>query len=256
MLIGFNWVNTHYKDTIWNDPKRYWVRTQKGPNNIICRAWVWKARPWSLDGGWSWCTYSIKSCSLEESFSWRRAGRLSFLAIFPSHLLWIAYFSVYISLYPLSNVHMWIRLSRTDTCPISSYPEWLGVVVKAEEYGPVKCRMLNGSNGSFPFVLSRYSIQRLPFYWPRYFRSFPNCSHIVFALSSRRTSDMPRTESSSTVSQDYFVLVLPILDYNLPQLEPWAPTNKWARATNYWAPQKTIIKNFVNLNLTQDTHLF
>ena len=48
---------------------------------------------------------------------------------------------------------------------------------------------------------------------------------------------MPRTESSSAVSQDYFVLVLPILGHNLPRLGPWAPMNKWARATNYWAPQ-------------------
>ena len=32
---------------------------------------------------------------------------------------------------------------------------------------------------------------------------FPNCSYTVFALSSRETSDMPRTESSSAVSQDH-----------------------------------------------------
>ena len=32
---------------------------------------------------------------------------------------------------------------------------------------------------------------------------FPNCSCTAFALSSRGTSDMPRTESSSAVSQDY-----------------------------------------------------
>ena len=32
---------------------------------------------------------------------------------------------------------------------------------------------------------------------------FPNCSHTVFALSSRGTSDMPRAESSSVMSQDY-----------------------------------------------------
>ena len=32
---------------------------------------------------------------------------------------------------------------------------------------------------------------------------FPNYSYTVFALSSRGTSDMPRTESSSAVSQDY-----------------------------------------------------
>ena len=32
---------------------------------------------------------------------------------------------------------------------------------------------------------------------------FPNCSYIFFALPSRGTSNMPRTESSSAVSQDY-----------------------------------------------------
>ena len=32
---------------------------------------------------------------------------------------------------------------------------------------------------------------------------FLNCSYTVFALPSRGTSDMPRTESSSAVSQDY-----------------------------------------------------
>ena len=32
---------------------------------------------------------------------------------------------------------------------------------------------------------------------------FPNCSYIFFILPSRGTSNMPRTESSSAVSQDY-----------------------------------------------------
>ena len=36
---------------------------------------------------------------------------------------------------------------------------------------------------------------------------FPNCSYTVFALSSRGTLNMPRTESSSAVSQNY-------LDFN------------------------------------------
>ena len=136
-------------------------------------------------------------------FSRRRAGRLWFLANFPSLFPRIAYFSFYTSMYPLSNVHMWVRFFRTDTCPISPYPEWLGVVVKAEEYGSVRCRVLNGSKGSFPFVLGRYTIQRTLLHWPRYFRCFPNCSYTAFALLSRETSDMPRTESSLAVSQDY-----------------------------------------------------
>ena len=71
------------------------------------------------------------------------------MAFFPSPFFWIAYFSFYLSLYPSSNVHVWVRLSRTDTCPISPYPKWLEVVVKAEEYGPIRCRVLYCSTGSF-----------------------------------------------------------------------------------------------------------
>ena len=89
-------------------------------------------------------------------------------------------------------------------CPVSPYLEWLGVVVKAEEHGSVRCRVLNGSNGSLPFVLGRYTIQRLLLYWHRYFLDlFSYYSYTVFALSSKGTSDMPRTESSSAMSQDY-----------------------------------------------------
>ena len=38
---------------------------------------------------------------------------------------------------------------------------------------------------------------------------FPNCSYTVFALPSKGTSDMPMTESSSAVSQDYLDLYYP-----------------------------------------------
>uniref|UniRef100_A0A7N2MPR3 UDP-glycosyltransferase n=1 Tax=Quercus lobata TaxID=97700 RepID=A0A7N2MPR3_QUELO len=39
-----------------------------------------------------------------------------------------------------------IDFSQTDTCPISPYPEWLGVVVKAEEYGSVRLQTCRGLN--------------------------------------------------------------------------------------------------------------
>ena len=45
-----------------------------------------------------------------------------------------------------------VKLSKTDTCPISPYPKSLGVVVKAEEYGSVRCRVLTGNKGSFPWI--------------------------------------------------------------------------------------------------------
>ena len=44
------------------------------------------------------------------------------------------------------------------TCPVSPYLEWLGVVVKAKEHNSARCRVLNGSNDSFPFFLDRYTI--------------------------------------------------------------------------------------------------
>ena len=49
----------------------------------------------------------------------------------------------------------------------------------------------------------RYTFQRTILYWPRYFRFFPSYSYTVFALPSRETSDMLRTESFSAVSQNY-----------------------------------------------------
>ena len=55
-----------------------------------------------------------------------------------------------------------IDFSKTDTCPISPYPKWLGVVVKVEEHSSVRCRMLYCSSGSLLLVL------------------FPHCDHFSF----------------------------------------------------------------------------
>ena len=56
----------------------------------------------------------------------------------------------------------------------------MGVVVKAEEHGSVRCRLFNGSNDSFSFVLGRYTIQRLLLYWHRHFRFFSQTVPIPF----------------------------------------------------------------------------
>ena len=102
--------------------------------------------------GFSWCSYMVKFSSPLESFSWRWAGRLWFLAIFPSPLYRLLTFPFIPACVhcPLSTCR--VKLSKTDTCPISPYPKSLGVVVKAEEYGSVRCRVLNGSKGSFPLI--------------------------------------------------------------------------------------------------------
>ena len=101
--------------------------------------------------GFSWCSYKVTLSSPLESFSWRWAGRLSlFSHFFPSPLLRLLIFPFILACvhYPSSTYR--VNLSKADTCPISPYPKSLGVVVKAKEFGSVRCRVLNGSKDSFP----------------------------------------------------------------------------------------------------------
>ena len=75
--------------------------------------------------GFSWCSYMVKLYSPLKSFSWRLAGRLWFLAIFPSpfsRLLIFPFISVCVHC-PSSTYT--VNLSKTDTCPISPYPKSL-----------------------------------------------------------------------------------------------------------------------------------
>ena len=102
--------------------------------------------------GFSWCSYKVKLSSPLESFSWRWAGRLWFLAIFPSQVYrWLTFPFILARVHCPSSTCR-VNLSRTDTCPISLYPKLLGVVVKAKECGSVRCRVLNGSKGNFPLI--------------------------------------------------------------------------------------------------------
>ena len=135
-------------------------------------------------GHWSMVNHGaytkVSHARFEESFSSIRSRRLWFLAFFSQPSPQIAYISFYINLYPLSNIHVQVRLSRTDTCPISPYPKWLGVVVKAEKHGSDRCRVFNGNNGSFPFVFCRHTVQGSFVYQHRYFRFFPKTESIPF----------------------------------------------------------------------------
>ena len=102
--------------------------------------------------GFSWRSCMVKLISPLESFSWRWAGRLWFLAIFPSPFFRLLTFPFIPACVHCPSSTCRVKLSKTDTCPISPYPKLLGVVIKAEEYGSVRCRVLNGSKGSFPWI--------------------------------------------------------------------------------------------------------
>ena len=57
--------------------------------------------------GFSWRSYKVRRSSPLEYFSWRWAGRLSFLAIFPPALSFrFTYFSFYTRLRPLPFIHV------------------------------------------------------------------------------------------------------------------------------------------------------
>ena len=84
-----------------------------------------------------------------------KLGGSGFLPFFPATFPGLLIFPFILACLSYPTSTFGVRFSKTDTCPISPYPEWLGVVVKAEGYGSVRCRVLNGSKCTFPFVLGR-----------------------------------------------------------------------------------------------------
>ena len=82
-------------------------------------------------------------------------GDSGFWPFFPAPFPGLLIFSFILASLPYPTSTCGVRFFKIDTCPISPYPEWLGVVVKVEGYGSVRCRVLNGSKCSFPFVLDR-----------------------------------------------------------------------------------------------------
>ena len=117
------------------------------------------------------------------------------------------------------------------------------MVVKAEEHGSVRCRVFNGSNGSFPFVLSRHTVQWSFLYQRRYFRFFPE----LFLYRSCPFFQEGHGDAEDRIILGYVSKLLGLLLYVLgcipSRLGPWAPMQKWARVTNYWAPQHILGKH-------------
>ena len=80
-------------------------------------------------------------------------GGSGFWPFFPAPLSGLLTFPFILTCVSYPSYTCRIDFSKTDTCPINPYPEWLGVVVKAGEYGSIRCKILNGSKGSFPWSL-------------------------------------------------------------------------------------------------------
>ena len=140
------------KDTIRNEPNSVGFAREKAQTMSFVERGFERLGLGHQVVGFSWCSYMVKFSSPLESFSWRWAGRLWFLAIFPSPLSRLLIFPFISACVHCPSSTYRVNLSTTDTCPISPYPKSLGVVVKAKEYGSVRFRVLNGSKGSFPWI--------------------------------------------------------------------------------------------------------
>ena len=67
--------------------------------------------------GFSWRSYKVKRSSPPESFSWRWAGRLSFLAIFPSPLSGLLTFHFILACVPYPSSTCRIGIPRLILVP-------------------------------------------------------------------------------------------------------------------------------------------
>ena len=136
----------------------------------------------------------------QEVFLLDTAWKALVLDLFSQPLFQIAYFSFYTSLYPPSNVHVQVQLSRVDTCPISSYPKWLGVVVKTEKHCSVRRKVFNCSNGSLSFVRCRHTVQGSFLHQCGGVQLFLKLFLYRTCPFFRERFGMPRTESSLAIS--------------------------------------------------------
>ena len=154
-------------------------------------------------------------------------GGPAFLAIFPlasplSRLLTFSFILACVR-FPTSTCR--VDLSKTDTCHVSPNPKSLGLVEKAQEYGSVRCRVLQGKGrkGSFSQIFQIF---------------FRVCSYSVFAPLLGGILGLPRTELSSATSPGHFGFY--VIELGPQPSLAWAfglPMSKWAWPVNYWAPQ-------------------
>ena len=86
--------------------------------------------------GFSWCSYIVKLCSPWDFFSRRRAGRLWFLAIFPSQPFGALTFTLYSPFWLILALHLLVRQVLTSVPVPSAIPSYFLLVVKIEVTPP------------------------------------------------------------------------------------------------------------------------
>ena len=93
----------------------------------------------------SWCSYTVKSFSPQESFSRRRVGRLWFLAIFPSPFFGAFTFTLYGPSWLILALHLLVRQVLTSVPIPSTVPSYFLLVAKIEVTPSKRLFSLTGS---------------------------------------------------------------------------------------------------------------
>ena len=82
--------------------------------------------------GFSWCSYMVKLFSPLESFSWRWAGRLWFLAIFPAPFFGALTFVLYSPSWMILALHLLVRQLLASVPVPSTVPSYSLLVAMIE----------------------------------------------------------------------------------------------------------------------------
>ena len=82
--------------------------------------------------GFSWYSCVSRLSSPMESFSWRWAGRLWFLAIFPSPFFRLLIFPFIVPCVHCPSSTYRVNISKADICPISPYSKVVGGGCKSQ----------------------------------------------------------------------------------------------------------------------------
>ena len=84
--------------------------------------------------GFLWCSYMVKFSSPLESFSWRWAGRPSFLALFPRHSIGAPIFLLYSPFWLILVLHLLVRQVLLSVSIPSTVPSYFLLVARIEVY--------------------------------------------------------------------------------------------------------------------------
>ena len=130
----FTYPNKLCKDTIHNEPNSVGFAREKAQTMSFVERGFERLGLGHQMVSFSWCSYKVKFSSPLESFSWRWAGRLWFLAIFPSRLICAPTFLLYSPSWLILAFHLSVRQVLISVSIPSLVPSYFLLVAWIEVY--------------------------------------------------------------------------------------------------------------------------